>query len=163
MWSEYEYDRGNSIVSATMDEEEKQVRKLFDAIGEENERLRRIHLKDKKKAERRFLEAWIDAVILIGPQYFKAKEGFKDVKPHQAKSRYQLIPDISLIERDVNTMPKRKQVLVSHVLSNYDEDIAERITRIFLPENQNPFSLNTYVTQDMYELFARLGLNNAGW
>lgn len=77
-------------------------------------------------APEQFFQAWKKAILLAGPHYFGI-ECRSDI--NMARSKWDLCPDVPLIESAIGAMSHGEQVFIAALVSFYNDQTGGRLMR----------------------------------
>ncbi|ONH50913.1 hypothetical protein SAMN04490182_2005 [Pseudomonas cedrina] len=114
-------------------------------------------LQHQSQAPEPFFEAWKQAVLLAGPGYFGIKCR-RDLD--MALSKWDLCPDIPLIETAIGAMSHGEQIFIAALVSFYNDQIGGELLQRAGVSGMADFGI---LDSQRRSLLARLLIHYSGW
>lgn len=108
-------------------------------------------------APEQFFQAWKKAVLLAGPRYFGI-ECRSDI--NMARSKWDLCPDVPLIESAIGVMSHGEQVFLAALVSFYNDETGGRLLQRVGVRSLADFGL---LDTQRRMLLATLIIHYSGW
>lgn len=108
-------------------------------------------------APEQFFQAWKKAILLAGPHYFGI-ECRSDI--NMARSKWDLCPDVPLIESAIGAMSHGEQVFIAALVSFYNDQTGGRLMRRVGVNGLADFGL---LDSQRRTLLAHLLIHYSGW
>ena len=108
-------------------------------------------------APEQFFQAWKKAILLAGPHYFGI-ECRSDI--NMARSKWDLCPDVPLIESAIGAMSHGEQVFIAALVSFYNDQTGGRLLRRVGVNGLADFGL---LDSQRRTLLAHLLIHYSGW
>ena len=108
-------------------------------------------------APEQFFQAWKKAILLAGPHYFGI-ECRSDI--NMARSKWDLCPDVPLIQSAIGAMSHGEQVFIAALVSFYNDQTGGRLLRRVGVNGLADFGL---LDSQRRTLLAHLLIHYSGW
>lgn len=108
-------------------------------------------------APQHFFQTWKQAVLLAGPVYFG--NGKRD-SVTEARDKWDLCPDVPLIQSAIGVMSHGEQVFIAALVSFYDDETGGRLLRRAGVNGLADFGL---LDMQRRALIANLIIHYSGW
>ena len=108
-------------------------------------------------APEQFFQAWKKAILLAGPHYFGI-ECRSDI--NMARSKWDLCPDVPLIQSAIGAMSHGEQVFIAALVSFYNDQTGGRLLRRVGVNGMADFGL---LDSQRRTLLAHLLIHYSGW